>query len=35
MKIFSDAVHVNQEAKRLIATKISDYIKDNLLNDCN
>ncbi len=32
---FSDAVHVNQEAKRLIATKISDYIKDNLLNDCN
>ena len=32
---FIDAVHVKQKAKRIIATEISDYIKENLLIDCN
>ena len=32
---FLDSVHVNQEAKKLIANEISEYIKDNLLVDCN
>ena len=32
---FTDAVHVNQKAKRLIADKISGYIKENLLINCN
>ena len=33
--LFTDAVHVNQDAKRLIAIEISNYIKKNLLIDCN
>ena len=32
---FLDSVHVNQEAKKIIANEISKYIKKNLLVDCN
>ena len=34
-EFFTDAVHVNQKAKRIIANEISDYIKKNLLIGCN